>query len=66
MRRANNGKNEGSRSRSFPLPPPIFSSLLVPDVDAPLIEVMTRFVIAGGKIDGLASFLTSPFFPAKN
>ncbi len=26
---------------------------------------MTRFVVAGGKIDERASFLASPFFPAK-
>jgi hypothetical protein len=66
MRRTNNGKYEGSNARSFSLTPTVFSPPLASDADAPVREVMTRFVFAGRKIDELASFLTSPFFYVKN
>jgi len=44
----------------------MFSSHLAPDADARRAEVLTHFVVAGGKIEEVASFLTSAFFPAKN
>ena len=33
---------------------------------SPSTEVMIWFVVAGGKIDELSSFLTPPFFSTKN
>jgi hypothetical protein len=44
----------------------VFSPRLAPDDDTRVAEVLTHFVVAGGKIDERASFLASPFFPAKN
>jgi hypothetical protein len=38
---------------------------LAPDADARGAKTITRFVVAGGKIDELPSLLASPFFPAK-
>jgi len=45
---------------------PVFSSCPVPDTDARGAEVLAHFVVAGGKIEEMPSFLTSPFFPVKN
>jgi hypothetical protein len=44
----------------------VFSPRLAPDDDTRVAEVLTHFVVAGRKIDERASFLASPFFPAKN
>lgn len=44
----------------------MFSPRLAPDDDTRVAEVLTHSVVAGGKIDERASFLASPFFPAKN
>jgi hypothetical protein len=38
---------------------------LAPDADARGAKTMTRFVLAGGKIDELPSLLASPLFPVK-
>ncbi len=43
-----------------------FVLCLAPDTSARAAEAIARFVVAGGKIDEMPFFLTSPFFPAKN
>ena len=46
--------------------PTEFSSRLASDGEAPPIEVMTRSIVAEGKIDELASSLTQSFFSTTN
>jgi hypothetical protein len=64
------GKQRKEREISItffhPLPPTVFSARLAPDADRRGAEVLTQFVVAGGKIDEKASYLTLLFFPAKN
>jgi hypothetical protein len=64
------GKQRKERESSItffpPCHPTVFSPRLALDADARGAEAMTRFVVAGGKIDEKASFLALPFFPAKN
>jgi len=67
MSRVKNGKNERSRSPSFPpCHHAVFSPHLAPDADSQRLEGMNRFVVAGKKIDDLALMLIRAFFSLKN